>query len=132
MERQAGGAGRRIPRAPDVRENPGNRIGRLREEKVADIVGGKATGGVKVKTDKGSTGIDVTGPLGEIIGVGGVGKNMLPEKLNKEINFLLEIGRKREVPVKYFLEEGTNPLIIKQITNLLGENNVFIFLKLLP
>jgi len=59
-----------------LQENKAQIIGATREQKVANITGGQVSG-AKIKSSAGGTDIDVIGPNGELIMVGGQRKQMI-------------------------------------------------------
>ncbi|WP_218080295.1 hypothetical protein [Anthocerotibacter panamensis] len=104
-----------------------NEVGRLRVEKVVELTGGTASGEkVSVKT-LGSTDLDVIGPSGELISVGGPAKAGNLGNFVRELRIYQAIASQRGVYVKAYLAEGTPQSAIDKAIRELGEKNVFIF-----
>jgi filamentous hemagglutinin len=104
-----------------------NDLGKLRTQRVADITGGTITEGPTVKTSRGVTDIDVTGPKGEIIEVGGPAKANDLGKFKTQLLKMQEVANSRGVPAQVYLEEGTPQAAIDIAKKTLGENNVITF-----
>ncbi|WP_295978316.1 hemagglutinin repeat-containing protein [uncultured Variovorax sp.] len=103
-----------------------NILGKERELKVAEISGGKLSN-EKIITSRGHTDVDVVGPNGELIGVGGPAKlNRLPN-LGGEIAKLKEEAAKRGVVVQYYITDSTPRQVYDFLIKRLGVENVFIF-----
>jgi filamentous hemagglutinin len=100
--------------------------GAAREQRVAELVGGKVVRKrVKVK-GLGSTDIDVLGPNGEFIEVGGPAKAKL-NTFGKQLQRLKRVAEENGVPALVYLEEGTPQAAIDLAIRWLGESNVKIF-----
>ncbi|MDO3675663.1 hypothetical protein [Paenibacillus ehimensis] len=104
-----------------------NDLGKIRTQRVADITGGTVTEGPTVKTSLGVTDVDVTGPNGEIIEVGGPAKANDLGKFKTQLLKMQEVANSRGVPAQVYLEEGTPQAAIDIAKKTLGENNVFTF-----
>jgi len=78
---------------------------RLREQKVANITGGQVSG-AKIKSSAGGTDIDVIGPNGELIMVGGPAKANDLGKLGQVIKIYQDEAAIRGVGVKAYFAEG--------------------------
>jgi filamentous hemagglutinin len=105
--------------------NEANDIGKERERKAADQVGGTVSN-EKIKTPSGSTDIDVIGPNGELIAVGGPNKAANLDKLSTEIWKLQYEASKRGVEVKYALTPDTPKAVIDFIAKKIGAANIII------
>jgi hypothetical protein len=77
----------------------------------------------------GSTDLDVIGPNGELIGVGGASKAYEKGKFGRQLQLLKEEAKKRGVPAKMYLEEGVPQGAIDLARKWLGKDNVVIFPK---
>ena len=108
---------------------PSQSVGAIREQRVADMIGGKVSGEKIQVKGIGSTDIDVIGPNGELVGVGGYSKVHDKGGLGQELLCLIAVGKQRGVKVLYYFEEGTPASVIQYTTEKLGEENVFIFPK---
>ena len=112
-----------------------NSVGLAREERVAKIVGGKVAKGpdgqdINIKVDGvGSTGLDVIGPNGEYIFVGGPAKAKDPAKFGHALNVSKAAADRDGVRAMYYLEDGTPTSAIDQAGRKLGVDNVFTFPK---
>ncbi|WP_098462356.1 polymorphic toxin-type HINT domain-containing protein [Isoptericola jiangsuensis] len=112
-----------------------NARGLAREERVAKIVGGKVAKGpdgqdIKITVDGvGSTGLDVIGPNGEYIFVGGPAKAKDPAKFGHALKVSKAAADRDGVRALYCLEDGTPTSAIDQAGRKLGVENVFTFPK---
>ncbi len=99
----------------------------MREQTVADITGGKVSG-VKIKSGAGGTDVDVVGPNGELIMVGGPAKAKDLGKLGQVIKIYQDEAVARGgVGVKAYFAEGTPQNVIDFAIKKLGADNVVIF-----
>jgi len=108
---------------------PSNDAGLLREEIVANAIGG-AVSGEKLVTSIGSTEIDVIGKSGEFIEVGGAAKGWNSATLSSFGNQLEKLKKGAAaagVGAKAYLEAGTPQAVIDIAKKKLGEENVVIF-----
>ncbi|SCX73130.1 hemagglutinin repeat-containing protein [Variovorax sp. EL159] len=103
-----------------------NQVGQARENRVAGISGGQVSN-EKIITSRGNTDIDVVGPNGQLIGVGGPAKANNLGNLGNEIAKLQEVAAQRGVIVQYYITDSTPPSVYNFLTKRLGVENVFIF-----
>jgi hypothetical protein len=104
-------------------------IGAARAAKVAELTGGKVVSRpVRVK-GLGSTDIDVLGPNGEFIGVGGPAKAINLSKLGRQLQILKRAAEENNTCAKAYFEEGTPVEVINLAKKWLGEDNVVVFPK---
>jgi uncharacterized protein DUF4157 len=116
----------------DIAINPN--IGGLRELRVAEEVGGKVAKigktDVKVRTPSGvGIKVDVFGPDGELILVGGPG-DAAPNKigaLGDSLNRLKQVADAHGVKAMAYFEEGTPDVATNLAKKWLGEQNVHLF-----
>ncbi|WP_273479165.1 polymorphic toxin-type HINT domain-containing protein, partial [Acetivibrio straminisolvens] len=101
-------------------------IGATREQKVANITGGQVSG-AKIKSSAGGTDIDVIGPNGELIMVGGPAKANDLGKLGQVIKIYQDEAAIRGVGVKAYFAEGTPQNVIDFAIKKLSTDNVVIF-----
>ena len=118
----------------DAAGTEGNIIGDLREERVAEIVGGtlaKDSNGQDIKlTAPGvskSVPIDVFGPNGELILVGGPKKVEKLDKLGGTLRDLVIVAEDRGVKALHYFTDNTPEAAIKAAQKKLGAENVFTF-----
>ncbi len=97
-----------------------------REKRVAELVGGRVSR-EPVKTRFGSSDIDVVGPDGELIMVGGPAKARDLSKLGTQLKVLQEAARDRGVAAKAAFEKGTPQEVIDLAMKKLGPDHVMIF-----
>jgi hypothetical protein len=100
--------------------------GAEREQRVATITGGKVSR-EPIKTQFGSSDLDVVGPKGELIAVGGPAKAGNLSKLGTQLKVLKEAADVRGVPAQAYFERGTPQSAIDLAIKKLGKDNVFIF-----
>ena len=103
-----------------------NLLGKERELKVAAISGGKLSN-EKITTGRGHTDVDVIGPNGELIGVGGPAKSNNLSNLGSEVAKLKEEAAKRGVIVQYYITDSTPRSVYDFLSKRLGVENVFSF-----
>jgi hypothetical protein len=104
-----------------------NRLGSAREKYVADQIGGRNIGGTpeaQIKTGTGSTDIDVIGPNGELIQVGGPGKAIDLSSFGKNMKVLQEYANQTGKTAQFYYQEGTPESVLKIARKWLGGNNV--------
>jgi filamentous hemagglutinin len=77
----------------------------------------------------GSTDIDVLGPNGEFIGVGGPAKAINLSKLGRQLQILKRAAEENNTCAKAYFEEGTPVEVINLAKKWLGEDNVVVFPK---
>ena len=118
----------------DIAGKEGNDIGVLREQAVTDLVGGTLA-----KDSKGqditvfepgassSVAIDVFGPNGELILVGGKNKVTDFGKLGRILSNIKIIADARGVEAQYYFTDDTPESVIKFTEKRLGAKNVFTF-----
>jgi filamentous hemagglutinin len=92
------------------------------------MVGGKVSR-EKIKTPFGGSDIDVIGPDGSLIAVGGPAKAKDLGKLGTQLKVLKSEADSRGVPAKAAFEEGTPQSAIDFAKKKLGPENVFTFPK---
>jgi hypothetical protein len=111
----------------------GAAVGAAREERVADITGGKVQGvpgeqGLKVsEPNVGSTDVDVVGPNGEYIVVGGPAKAADLSRLGSRLRILKYAADQRGVRAQAYFEEGTPNTVLDLARQKLGNDNVIVF-----
>ncbi|QWQ43770.1 ALF repeat-containing protein [Streptomyces sp. YPW6] len=116
-----------------ARANDAGDLGIKREEYVASLVGGtvpKDSRGQDIKLvmpNVGSTGLDVLGPNGEFIFVGGGAKAKDPAKFGKLLKISKFVADQAGVNAVYYLADNTPDTAIKQAKKAFGEENVHIF-----
>lgn len=102
-------------------------IGATREQNVANITGGEVSL-QKIKSSAGGTDLDVIGPNGELIMVGGPAKAKDLGKLGQVIKIYQDEAIARGgVGVKAYFAEGTPQNVIDFAIKKLGADNVVIF-----
>ncbi|HEX8615130.1 MAG TPA: hemagglutinin repeat-containing protein [Telluria sp.] len=118
-----------------------------RELKVAEMTGGRSAVQARykdgkliledtpIKNSEGVSGIDVIGKNGELIQVGGPGKNANPDVLEKTKNamrVLKEEARINNTVAKVYLEHGDSERfkeLVREAQKILGKDNVVVFKK---
>jgi hypothetical protein len=75
----------------------------------------------------GSSGLDVVGPNGEYIFVGGAAKAKDPAKFGKALKIAKYAAEQAGVDAIYYLDEGTPQSAINQAKRVFGANNVRTF-----
>jgi hypothetical protein len=116
--------------ASNPRGNRGRRtqaLGRLRESRVAKITGGRRSGELVSRRPWGKTDIDVVGPNGELISVGGPGKASNLGNLGRELHILKQVAKERGTKALAYFEEGTPRQALDLARKLLGPENVHLF-----
>jgi hypothetical protein len=114
-------------------ENSANSIGLSREQHVAQATGGRVARGpdgqdIKITMPNvGSSGIDVIGPNGEYIFVGGPAKAKNPAKFGKALQISKYAADEAGVDAIYYLDEATPASAVAQAKRVFGEDNVKIF-----
>lgn len=124
----ARGAAGRVPERPTrpAGETP-NRLGAAREEHVAEVTGGSVSRHEIVQEGVGRTDVDVVGPNGEYIAVGGPAKAKSPSDLGQKLSILRRIAEARNVRAVAFFEKGTPEAALRVARRQLGEGNVYTF-----
>ena len=112
----------------------GNELGDLREEAVVDLVGGtlaKDSNGQDIELfEEGASAsvpIDVFGPNGELILVGGPAKSTNLGKLGGILRNIKIVAEARGVQAQYYFSDNTSEAVIKFTEKRLGAENVFTF-----
>jgi filamentous hemagglutinin len=100
-----------------------------REAKVAKLVGGTVSRQKVLVKGLSSTDVDVVGPAGELIGVGGPAKAGDLAKFGRPPQIHKKVPEERGVSAKMYLEEGTPQSAIDLAKRWLGEGNVIVFPK---
>jgi len=103
-----------------------NAKGLAREQRVASLTGGRVSR-EPIKTRFGSSDIDVIGPAGELIAVGGPAKARDLGKLGTQLKVLKEAADARGVVAKAAFERTTPQPAIDLAIKKLGKANVIIF-----
>ena len=102
--------------------------GMAREKDVARLIGGQVSRQKVVVKGLGSTDIDVVGPCGELVGVGGPAKADL-SRLGRQLQILKKAAENKRVTAMYYFEEGTSEAALKLARKWLGAENVKTFPK---
>jgi hypothetical protein len=114
-------------------DNSGNTIGLDREQHVAELTGGEVARGpdgqdIKITMPNvGASGIDVIGPNGEYIFVGGAAKAKDASKFGRALQISKYAADQAGVPAIYYLDERTPEWVIAQAKRVFGDDNVKIF-----
>jgi hypothetical protein len=114
-------------------ENSANSIGLSRERHVAQMTGGQLARGpdgqdIKITMPHvGSSGIDVIGPNGEYIFVGGAAKASNRSKFIQKLHISKYAADQAGVPAIYYLDEKTPGSIVDAAKRIFGDDNVKIF-----
>jgi hypothetical protein len=114
-------------------ENSANSIGLSREQHVAQLTGGQLARGpdgqdIKITMPNvGSSGIDVIGPNGEYIFVGGAAKASNRSKFIQKLHISKYAADQAGVPAIYYLDEKTPGSIVDAAKLIFGDDNVKIF-----
>jgi hypothetical protein len=102
-----------------------NVLGLAREAYVAQLVGGRVAGDVKISLPGvGTTAIDVYGKAGEFIGVGGPVKALKLSQLGTQLKVLAAAAEQAGVRAQYFFARGTSPEAFRLAEKWLGKGNV--------
>ena len=105
-------------------------IGAARVANVAELVGGTTTEGQEITAaGVGTTDVDVVGPSGEMIQVGGPAKAANLSKTGQKLNILKRVADAKGVKAMAYFEKGTPQSVIDVAKRQLGENNVVVFEK---
>ncbi|MEU5863244.1 hypothetical protein ABZ815_18885 [Nonomuraea sp. NPDC047529] len=110
-------------------------IGAAREQAVAELVGGRVSGpagkqGMKVvRPGVGSTDVDVIGPNGEWLAVGGPAKAKNINKLREKLSILKYAADREGVRAIAYFEVGTPLSVIQAAMRILGAKNVVQFTR---
>ncbi|MFD3970604.1 hypothetical protein [Streptomyces cyaneofuscatus] len=108
-------------------------VGPKREEFIAKLVGGTLAKNDKgqdieiVMPNVGSSGLDVIGPNGEYIFVGGGAKARNPSRFGRALQINKYAADQAGVKAIYYLADNTPESAIKQAKKAFGEENVHIF-----
>jgi hypothetical protein len=101
--------------------------GLARESQVAQQVGGTVSRQKLVAKGIGSTDLDVLGPAGEYIGVGGPAKASDLSRFGRQLQVLKAAAKQDGTAAQMYLEEGTPEAAIQLAKKWLGDGNVFTF-----
>jgi hypothetical protein len=118
---------------PPPPADPGQRIGAEREQRVAELTGGTVIGpgpnpGLLIKHPAhGTTDVDVIGPDGTFIAVGGPAKAHNPSKFTKNLLTLQWAAQQQGVAAEVALTRDTPPAVVEEAQRILGPDNVFLF-----
>ncbi|WP_380283427.1 RHS repeat-associated core domain-containing protein [Kitasatospora purpeofusca] len=135
----AGQGGKKPPTvdAPNCDASPPNRgaaLGDNREERVARLIGGRVMKDAKgqdiplVRPNIGKTGLDVLGPNGEYVFVGGAAKAKNFPKFVDKLKIGKWVADQQGVRAMYYFDEANTPdNVIKAAEKVLGKDNVFLF-----
>jgi RHS repeat-associated protein len=105
-----------------------NELGAAREATVAKLTGGKVTAGEDVVLKGvGKTDIDVVGPNGELIMVGGPAKAGDFGALGRVAKIYKGVAAERGVPAQAYLTNDTPQEVFEFLEQRLGKGNVFRF-----
>lgn len=113
--------------------NSANSVGLNREQHVAKLTGGQLARGpdgqdIKITMPNvGSSGIDVIGPNGEYIFVGGAAKAGNRSKFIQKLHISKYAADQAGVPAIYYLDENTPGSIVDATKRIFGDDNVKIF-----
>ncbi|WP_247689337.1 hypothetical protein [Streptomyces sp. RK62] len=109
-------------------------LGLRREEYVARLIGGVVAKDAKGQDPKivmpnvGSSGLDVIGPNGEYVFVGGGGKVKRPADFGKALKINKHAADQTCVPAHYYLDASSTPETgINQARKVFGSDNVHLF-----
>ncbi|MFZ4271896.1 hypothetical protein ACOZFM_04190 [Streptomyces arboris] len=108
-------------------------VGLKREEFIAKLIGGTVAKDDKgqdikiVMPNVGSSGLDVIGPNGEYVFVGGGAKAGKPSKFGQALKVNKYAADQAGVKAIYYLADNTPESAIKQAKKAFGEENVHIF-----
>ncbi len=100
--------------------------GDAREQTVADRIGGTVSR-EKIKSPRGSTDVDVVGPNGELIAVGGPAKVKNLSNVGRSLMVMKEVAEQRGVPAQAYFTKDTPSSVIDLAKKKLGDDNVFTF-----
>lgn len=117
----------RIERMTSDGVNPGNAIGAAREQRVAEIFGGRRSGEIIRDPRYGRTDIDVVSGSGDLISVGGAAKARNLSNYIRGLRALQAEAGRRGVQARAALERGTPREVIEAAERVLGAGNVFVF-----
>ncbi|MFD9410177.1 ricin-type beta-trefoil lectin domain protein [Streptomyces sp. NPDC059989] len=118
---------------PVLVHNDAGGLGPSREVFIAQLIGGevaKGSDGQDIKIhmpNVGSSGLDVRGPNGEYVFVGGAAKAKNPAKFGQALKVAKYAADQAGVPAIYYLDEGTPDSAIKQAQKVFGAENVHTF-----
>ncbi len=101
-------------------------LGVVREKKVADLTGGRVSR-EPIKSKGGGTDIDVAGPNGELIMVGGPAKAKNLSALGDVIKIYKDEASIRGVKVMAYFSKETPQSVVDFAVKRLGKENVFVF-----
>ncbi|MEU3503656.1 hypothetical protein ABZ726_23860, partial [Streptomyces hundungensis] len=108
-------------------------LGLAREDFIAKLIGGKVAKDAKgqdikiVMPNVGSSGLDVIGPNGEYVYVGGGAKAHKPSKFGTALKINKYAADQAGVKAIYYLADNTPQAAIDQAKKVFGEENVHIF-----
>jgi RHS repeat-associated protein len=102
-----------------------NALGVARETYVAQLVGGRVAGDVRITIQGvGSTAIDVFGKAGEFIGVGGPAKGLDLSELGTKLKVLAGAAEQAGVKAQYYFARGSSIEAFRLAERGLGKGNV--------
>ena len=125
--------------SPWTLSDPRHQRGADRESRVAELAGGTVVGeyggrGLEISGPSGNSDVDVIGPNGEFIAVGGAGKagnlDETTEKLDKtetRLNVLKEAAAEQGVGAEAWFAAGTPIEVLQLAQRVLGPQNVYVF-----
>ena len=100
-----------------------NNVGSAREQTVADAVGGTRSGEI-IRTPRGSTDVDVTDTVGNLIAVGGPAKANNLGSFVQSLMIYSETAAQRGVSAYFYYAPGTPQSVINAATRVLGASYV--------
>gem|GEM_PF-2247019 len=105
-----------------------NELGAAREKFVADQIRGQVPEApLKVNTQYGPAQIDVVGPNGELIEVGGPGKALNPGRFGEQMQKLEAAAEATGTQAQFYYDQGTPESILQIARKWLGSENVIPF-----
>jgi hypothetical protein len=107
-----------------------NELGAARENYVADMIGGQVPEQpLKIETPYGKAQIDVVGPNGELVEVGGPGKGINPSNFGRQMQRLQSAAESTGTKGQFYYDQGTPESILNIARKWLGSENVIPFKK---
>ncbi|MGO9118085.1 MAG: hypothetical protein ACLQPD_10785 [Desulfomonilaceae bacterium] len=105
-----------------------NELGAAREQYVADLVGGKVPDSpLEIKTPYGTSQIDVIGPNGQFIEVGGPGKALDLDRFTRQMQRLQAAAEADGTTAQFYYDKGTPESVLDTARKWLGNSNVIPF-----
>jgi hypothetical protein len=125
--------------SPWTLSDPRHQKGADRETRVAELTGGTVVGeyggrGLEISGPSGKSDVDVIGPNGEFIAVGGPGKagnlEVTTDKLEEtktRLNVLMEAAAEQGVRAQAWFADATPMEVLQLAQQVLGPENVYVF-----